>query len=371
MAMKKSKSKISLLLSMGIHIVLMIVISPFLVKQFNETYDNLSLTIFQAEPAKQVKRRFMPQHKPAKLKRSTDSGSPTISSAAPKYAPEMNPPKAPIYDDFAPEIVTHAEIPQTENAITLPNMSFGKDVEAAGPVVKPMSRGAGGTVRGPGRGGTGTGLGSGIGNRLSNITGIGDLASIELDEGIMGLGIFNTDVKPGHGLIGQVYIPGHPIYAMPNFKRLTPVYTFATDNLDVQARDYTAGFPTPQKQTVLENFAIHFRAKLAIDTPGTYTFELLSDDGAKLYINGKLVVDNDGVHGPQSRRSRVTLKAGFHPVEIHYFQGPRHQIALQWFYKPPNRPRRIVPPEIIFHPGKHDVPDALKKLKQRMKKAEK
>ena len=110
------------------------------------------------------------------------------------------------------------------------------------------------------------------------------------------------------------------------------------------------------------------RGKLAVDTPGVYMFEMLSDDGSKLYINGKPVVDNDGTHGPSSRRASIRLNAGFHPVEIHYFQGPRFQIALQWFYKPPNRPRQIVPAEVIFHPGKPEMPDALKSLKQKMKK---
>ena len=368
--MKRNNSKISLLISLGIHFISILIISPFLVEHFVETDEDLSLVIFRAGTPERVKRRLMRQHQPVQPKRSNAGGSPNLSRAAPKYDPEMNPPKAPTFDNVAPEIVTYAKLPQTE-AYALPNSSFGKDAEAAGPVVDPEYRGSGGNVRGPGRGGSGTGLGGGIGKGLSNVAGVEGLGSIDLDEGIMGLGIFDTDVMPGHGLIGQVYIPGHPIHRIPNFKRMTPVYTFATAKLDVSARPYTEGFPTPQKQTVLENFAIHFRGKLAVDTPGTYMFELLSDDGAKLYINGKLVVDNDGTHGPLSRKSYVALTAGFHAVEIHYFQGPRFQIALQWFYKPPNRSRRIVPPEVIFHPGKPDVPDELRKLKQQLKKMDK
>ncbi len=364
--MKRNKSKISFIISFGIHIILMLVLSPFIVKHFNETDDDLSLAIFRVGSTEQVRHRVMRQHKSVQPERSTDSGSPSLSLAAPKHAPEMNPPKASIFDDVAPEIVTSADIPQTD-AYTLPNASFGKDAEAAGPIVIPEYRGAGGRVRGPGRG-RGTGSGGGMGKGLSHITGIDDLPSIGSEKSSMGLGIFDTDVKPGHGLIGQVYILGVPIYKIPIFERLDPVYTFATAKLDVAPRNYTEGFPTPQKQNVVENFAIHFRGKLAVDTPGTYMFELYSDDGAKLYINGKLVVDNDGTHGPQSRRTHLTLTAGFHPVEIHYFQGPRYQIALQWYYKPPNRPRQIVPPEVIFHPAKPDVPDALKKLKQQLNK---
>ena len=128
-------------------------------------------------------------------------------------------------------------------------------------------------------------------------------------------------------------------------------------------------------------------------------FSLYSDDGSKLFIDGKLVVDNDGIHAPRLEGGSVTLSAGRHPVEIHYFQGPRHTIAMQWFYVPPNgfpdgeaqhyqsqrftsgtqnslhysltTAGRIVPPELIYAPGTPRVPDALKKLQQRLREVKK
>lgn len=368
--MKRNSGKVSLLISLGLHVILMLLISPFLLKQFHEPYDDLSLVILRIGNAERLQRRSLRQHKTAQQTRSFDSGSPTQTRAAPKHSPEMNPPKALLYDDVAPEIVTHTDIPQTE-VYTLPNASLGEDGDLSGPVVDPIQRGAGGTVQGPGRGGSGTGVGSGMGSRLSRITGADDLGSIKLDEGIEGLGIFDTDLKPGHGLIGQVYVFGRPIYMMPHFEGFNSLYTFATSKLDIRVRNFTEGFPTPQKQNILENFAIRFRGQLAVTRPGTYTFEILSDDGSKLYIDGLLVIDNDGVHQPQTRRAHIPLSVGFHPVEIHYFQGPRFKIALQWFYTPPGGKRQVVPPEVIFQPGKHDVQEELRKLSQWMNKKHK
>lgn len=366
--MKKRKSEISLIISLGIHFILMLILSPFLVQHFNVIDEDLSLVIYRVGNTDRMKRRLIHQPQRVQPESSKNNGSFVVSRATPKYAPETEPPKALIFDEIVPEIVTNTDLPQTDTS-TLSNVSLGKNTDAAGPVVIPEVQGSGSTVKGPGRVGSGNGKGDGFGKGLSNISDVDDLASIELDEGIVGLGIFDTDVEPGHGLIGQVYIPGFPIYRIPNFEKMTPIYTFATAKLDVSSRHYTVGFPTPQKQTVLENFAIHFRGKLAIDTPGRYTFELFSDDGAKLYINGKLVVDNDGTHDPQGRRSQIKLAAGFHPVEIHYFQGPRYQIALQWYYTPPNRPRQIVPPEVIFHPGKAELPETIIKLRRRLNDA--
>ena len=244
-----------------------------------------------------------------------------------------------------------------------------------------------------GAGGRGTG-GYGNGNHFVHGTGASDVGLATLDGIDAGLGIFDTDVMPGHGLIGQVYVPGGPIHQMPDFDLLTPVYTFVTANLDVSDRVYTEGFPTPEMQYVVEDFAIRFRGELAIDTPGLYHFGLYSDDGAKLYINGTLVVDNDGIHGAKGEKGIITLTTGMYPVEIHYFQGPRYSIALQWYYQPPtgpysettssisvtspnwnwhwqsNIPGSIVPPEVIYRPGKSHIPDALKKLQQRLEHIE-
>ncbi len=368
--MKSNKNKISFLVSLCIHIILILAISPFIVKNLYETENNLSLSIFKVETKEPVKKRKMLEHQSVKPKIRTASGSPSLSQAAPKYTPEMNPSKAQIYDNVAPEIVTFANIPQTDS-YSLPNSSLGKDNDAAGPVVIPEFRGSGGDKTGIGRDGSGTGKGGGFGKGLVGVADVEGLGSIGDDFGKTDLGTFISDVMPGHGFVGQLYVPGSTIRQMPDFKRLKPIYTFATANIDVPKRNFTQGFPTPDKQEVLENFAILFRAKLAINKPGVYEFMLNSDDGSKLYINGKLVVDNDGVHATISRRSHIRLNAGFHPIEIHYFQGPRHAIALQWFYKPPNGSRRIVPPSVIFHPDDSDVPDALKKIKQRLKNTSK
>ena len=234
--MKSDKSKIFLLISLGIHFILMLIVSPFLVKHFKETDDAFSLEIFKVNTPDPIKKRVMRQHQQVQPKRSTDDGAPTLSRAAPKYSPNVNPPKAPIHDNVAPEIVTFANIPQT-NVPAIPNTSFGRDVEAAGPVFDPEYRGAGGNIPGPGRGGTGTGRGSGVGRGLpgvAGVEGVEDLGSMFLDENIKGLGIFDDDVEHGHGLIGQVYVPGGTFRSMPNFEQMMPIYTFAAANLDVE-----------------------------------------------------------------------------------------------------------------------------------------
>ena len=380
----------ALLLSFTLHIAVMLAISPFLVSHFNIEKESISVDILKPESEKRVRQRVLPPWVPLVPQVSETDASPS-SPAAPTSAPEVSVPKAPVHADVIPDIVTHADIPQSDAPSSVSNASFGEDGTLAGPVVAEGQRGTG--VGGPERGGRGSG-GYGSGNHFAHGTGASDVGLATLDAVDAGLGIFDTNVMSGHGLIGQVYVPGGRIHRMPDFDLLTPIYTFVTPNLDVSKRNYTQGFPTPEMQFVVEDFAIRFRGELAIDTPGLYHFGLYSDDGAKLYIDGTLIVDNDGVHTGKGKRGSITLPIGVYPIEIQYFQGPRYSIALQWYYQPPNEPYfetigsrsitipawnwhsesyilgRIVPPEVIYRPSKPRIPEALRKLQQRLKNIE-
>jgi hexosaminidase len=66
-----------------------------------------------------------------------------------------------------------------------------------------------------------------------------------------------------------------------------------------------------------------FQFKCAIDIPadGDYTFYSASDDGSKLFLDGKLLINNDGLHGTIEVPGKVNLTKGKHPLEVWYFQG--------------------------------------------------
>ncbi len=175
---------------------------------------------------------------------------------------------------------------------------------------------------------------------------------IPQDEGI---GIFDTSVMAGHGLLTEVYVPGGRLTHVPDFDTLTPFRTYTVANIDVPNREYTQGFPDLGID-VLEDFAIRLRGRLKVETAGTYGFTLNSDDGSKLYIDGSLVIDNDGLHPMRAMQGSTMLAAGFHDIEIQYFQGPRTHIGLQWFWQPPGSVNEIVPPGVLYPPDMTATP---------------
>jgi outer membrane protein OmpA-like peptidoglycan-associated protein len=72
-----------------------------------------------------------------------------------------------------------------------------------------------------------------------------------------------------------------------------------------------------------------------VPAAGTYRFRLTSDDGSRLLIDGRQVIDNDGVHGEVQVEESVELAEGVHSIEVQYFQGPRFDVALVLEMAPP------------------------------------
>lgn len=81
-----------------------------------------------------------------------------------------------------------------------------------------------------------------------------------------------------------------------------------------------------------EHFGVQFTASIEAPEDGTYRFELASDDGARLFIDGKRVIDNDNVHpADRIRSARVPLTKGPHEFRVDYFEaaGEEH-LYVAW-----------------------------------------
>lgn len=67
-------------------------------------------------------------------------------------------------------------------------------------------------------------------------------------------------------------------------------------------------------------WAARYTGQIDIPADGTWTFFLESTDGAKLWIDDTLIVENDGIHSVQLRDGTATLAAGLHDIEIQFFK---------------------------------------------------
>ena len=69
----------------------------------------------------------------------------------------------------------------------------------------------------------------------------------------------------------------------------------------------------------MDRVAARFHGWLQVDEPGLYDVTVGSDDGSRVLICGRVLVDNDGQHGHVERSATAQLPAGTWPFEVHWF----------------------------------------------------
>jgi lysophospholipase L1-like esterase len=83
-------------------------------------------------------------------------------------------------------------------------------------------------------------------------------------------------------------------------------------NLDFMT---AASASLPQQQ-----FSVEWSGWLRIDRDGQYAFDLRSDDGSTLELDGHLVVDANGTAFPTTRSATVAMTRGLHQIRLRFVQ---------------------------------------------------
>ena len=81
-----------------------------------------------------------------------------------------------------------------------------------------------------------------------------------------------------------------------------------------------------------DSFGYVFTGFLKVPADGEYTFTLDSDDGSRLTIDGRQILEYDGIHGTGNpRTATVALRAGRLPIRLDYFQWLHGKgLAVAW-----------------------------------------
>jgi azurin len=145
----------------------------------------------------------------------------------------------------------------------------------------------------------------------------------------------------------RVYIGGWD--RLPDFDKLKPVSEGKVGNALIGTQ-----FAKMENQ-----FGLVFEGVLSVPGSGRYSFELGSDDGSRLEVDGQRIVDNDGTHGHQAKTGGINLKPGDHPFRLLYFQKDSEKslnlrwrgpgISTAWLTKPAsgkNGPGMPIRPEV-------------------------
>jgi outer membrane protein OmpA-like peptidoglycan-associated protein len=144
---------------------------------------------------------------------------------------------------------------------------------------------------------------------------------------------FGTAKKMDVSMEGKIYFLPQDADDLPDFSKLKSEGSIYTDRWNVPARDFTSGFPGVTNR--YEWFALDYQGSIYVPAAGEYGFHLSSDDGSRLYLDDRLVVDNGGVHSMADSTGSATLTQGDHKFRLTYFQGPATALGLVLFVTPP------------------------------------
>jgi alpha-N-arabinofuranosidase len=122
---------------------------------------------------------------------------------------------------------------------------------------------------------------------------------------------------------------------LPDFSALTPVSGNVSTKLEIPA-----SVPSV-------NFGLLYSGYIDIPSEGLYEFRIISDDGAKLSIDGEDIVIHDGIHGMTERQGNIFLAKGLHELSLSFFQGTGGY-GLRVSYKKPDGKFEEIPAELLF-----------------------
>ena len=96
-----------------------------------------------------------------------------------------------------------------------------------------------------------------------------------------------------------------------------------------------------------DHFGYDFKGLINIPEKGVYNFSCFSDDGSLLYIDGKVVVDNNGSHSAERATGRIALDKGYHDIRLIYFEDYMGQ-ELRVLVSSKNIKEQVLPSSWLF-----------------------
>ena len=89
------------------------------------------------------------------------------------------------------------------------------------------------------------------------------------------------------------------------------------------------------------HFCVLFESELKVSKEEEYSFTLTTDDGSKLYIDGEMLIENDGAHGPIEKKATKVLSKGKHPLKIEFFDYDKGQSIIFRYSTPTIKEREF------------------------------
>jgi hypothetical protein len=149
----------------------------------------------------------------------------------------------------------------------------------------------------------------------------------------------DAELGDGSGLKGEYYLGR-------NFEQYQ--FSRADANLDL----FWGGDRSPSPRLpVGADWSCRWTGKVAPRFTETYTFYAVADDGVRVWINNKLVIDDWTLHPLLEYSGTIKLEAGKqYDIRVDYFEsgGPPASVGVYW--ESARQKKEFIPEECLFYP---------------------
>ncbi len=90
---------------------------------------------------------------------------------------------------------------------------------------------------------------------------------------------------------------------------------------EVERIDFRPDGKSPASGVGQEDYSIRWKGKIFVEEDSSYQFMTNADDGVRVFLDGKLVLDDWSDHAPRMTTENVPVTKGEHEVVVEYFQG--------------------------------------------------
>ncbi|MFZ2149459.1 MAG: PA14 domain-containing protein [Sedimentisphaerales bacterium] len=159
-----------------------------------------------------------------------------------------------------------------------------------------------------------------------------------------------TVTKAGGGLKAE-YFNNTTLSGEPVLTRLDPEINFNWGNADEPGRN------SPDASINVDNFSARWSGELEVDLTDTYTFQITANNGFRLWLDGKPIIDfwNNGTTSNRLSEPIELIGGDTHSIRMEYFEGEDTAIA-QLFWESSTREQQIIPSGALQPPLKAGSP---------------
>jgi 4-amino-4-deoxy-L-arabinose transferase-like glycosyltransferase len=97
-----------------------------------------------------------------------------------------------------------------------------------------------------------------------------------------------------------------------------------------------------------DNFSIRWEGKLKAPFEDNYTFYTISDDGVRLWIDEKLIINNWTPHAATENRGNIHLVAGDHKIKLEFYEG-LGEATIKFLWSSGHLSKSIIPSDYLFY----------------------